>query len=417
MGATDNAFIRIFDDGHSTERLARSRSHESTDRVRAPHIAVAPSAVSQVYAGMTDSPPVTLPLPPVSTSESVVESSDDGSFFILPAASREQEVVAASAQSTRRRLDAAPEVATRGHHIKSSAFQLAAAATVDTQHKTPGIALVRVADDDLSPATRAPIDNAARVIAAVDDGAAPASPLAGSPSIVKPADWLPDWEVDQFRWPSVCERLAQNATGALSRIVRPLLTEAWKGQNVVAVTSFSQGEGVTTVALAIARMAASYNVSVALVEGDLENSTIGQALGVAHDGDWNDGPPATHLKSAAIGSLQDKLVVLPLKRPGTRNGGDPSTHRSADDRARMLFELSDAFELVIIDAGPMFTAAYRWFCETVGDTIDRALLVRDVRTTTAAQLDDACARLSHAGLPAVAVVENFSTETSPRSGN
>ncbi len=300
----------------------------------------------------------------------------------------------------------------RGHHIKSSAFHLAAAASVDAQPERTGVSRVSIAPETVSSsATRETTDQVARVLAAADQLGVEADVSTDSPSAVKSVEWLPDWEVDQFRWPSVCQRLAEHAATPLSRIVRPLLNGAWKGQNVVAVTSFAKGEGATTVALSIARMAASYNVSVALVEGDLDDPTIGSSLGIAFDDDWTNGSEAARLNAAAIGSLHDKLVVLPLKRPGANVVELP---RSADARAKMIFELSDAFELVIVDAGPIFTAAYRWFCDMVGDTIDRALLVRDVRHTTVAQLDDACARLSDAGLPAVAVVENFYAETGQR---
>jgi sensor domain CHASE-containing protein len=83
-----------------------------------------------------------------------------------------------------------------------------------------------------------------------------------------------------------------------------------------------------------------------------------------------------------------------------------------DDRTRdrgfeIIGSLADACDLVLIDSGPMFVAARQWFCATVHDCIDGALIVRDMRHTVAEQVDDVCFRIGECGIHELAVIENF----------
>ena len=97
-------------------------------------------------------------------------------------------------------------------------------------------------------------------------------------------------------------------------------------------------------------------------------------------------------------------MVLPVTE---KVGGD-----SDGLEVSMLQELSENFELVIVDAGPIFTSAYRWFEATTSQAIHGALVVRDTRATDSHQLDDVCSRLNCTGIDEVAVVENFRADDS-----
>jgi Mrp family chromosome partitioning ATPase len=211
------------------------------------------------------------------------------------------------------------------------------------------------------------------------------------------------WDVDGFHWPEVCGRLMDRWTSRLSEVVRPLLRKAWQGHNVVAVTRFGRGEGGTTVALCLARLAASFNVPVALVDGDHLSPEIGHSLGIEPRIGWNANAPDGPLGEVAVASVSDRLVVFPLQR-------SPKTILSQQNGpavAQMLHELAGQFELVIVDVGPMFVAAYHWFQSPVANQVHAALVVRDMRCRQLEEVDDVCQRLAHARIDQVAIVENF----------
>ena len=212
----------------------------------------------------------------------------------------------------------------------------------------------------------------------------------------------PAWEVDHFRWPAICDELQRDWAAPLTGIVRSVVRQAWRGGNVVSVTQFGRFEGCTTLALCLARIAASFHIRVVLVDGNPQNPDVGPSLGLTYDGGWETTGVEHPLEESAIGSLEDRLVVLPLgatEQPSLMD--DPAARQS------LLERLADAFELVVLDAGPVFVAAHRWFSQPCVGKIGSALIVRDVRRTDAAQLDDVCCRLSGAGIINMSVVENF----------
>ena len=76
-------------------------------------------------------------------------------------------------------------------------------------------------------------------------------------------------------------------------------------------------------------------------------------------------------------------------------------------RLSMLERIANCFELVVLDAGPVFVAAHHWFSQPCVGKLGSALIVRDVRRTDTAQLDDVCCRLRGAGVANMSIVENF----------
>ena len=208
--------------------------------------------------------------------------------------------------------------------------------------------------------------------------------------------WSPEWEVDHFRWPEVCDQLHQQCVDRITNVLRPLLQAAWRGRNVVGVTSFSRNEGATTAALCMARTAASINVPTVLIDGDVNQRSIGERLGISFEQGWNDN--SIPFVEAAVGSTEDQLTVV----PATEGAADISRTLS------LIHELADHFELVIVDTGPIFTAAHHWFEQPISSSMHNVIVVQDIRNTAPDELEDVHSRLSKSGMLDVAVVENFS---------
>jgi Mrp family chromosome partitioning ATPase len=168
----------------------------------------------------------------------------------------------------------------------------------------------------------------------------------------------PAWEVDRFRWPVICDDLQRDWASPLTGIVRSVVRQAWCGGKVVAVTQFGRSEGATTLALCLARIAAAFQIRVALVDGNAQNPDVGPSLGLRYDGGWEATGRDYPLEESAIGSLEDRLVVLPLGAVD-----QPSLMDDPAARRNLLERLVGAFELVVLDAGPVFVAAHRWFSQ------------------------------------------------------
>jgi Mrp family chromosome partitioning ATPase len=230
----------------------------------------------------------------------------------------------------------------------------------------------------------------------------------GEPSRLAREVFRPLWEVDRFRWPVLVDRLLSQG-GGLAGIVNRLVGHSHHGTKVLAITSFGRGEGRTTVALCLARLAAGRGVSVVLVDGDHEHPVVATALGISFDLGWDtsaDNPP--NMAEVAVQSIEDDLSILPLC--GNLHRGDASIAR-----ARVaLSSLSKVHDLVLVDAGPIFTAAHRWFDRQGGRLmVDHALVVRDLRTISDFQLADVVERLRVRDVPILGIAENFQ----PPSGN
>lgn len=212
----------------------------------------------------------------------------------------------------------------------------------------------------------------------------------------------PQWEVDRFRWPAVCDVLRDTSAHRLEDVVESLIVQTELGERIVAITSFDRNEGRSTIAMCLARLAANSKRDVALVDGDLDQPSIGQYLGVAFDTSWNRLDAKLPLGEAGIVSIKDQFVVF----PANQNTAFPE-REIRNHSGPLLATLSDAFDLVFVDIGPMFTAAHRWLMPESRQLIKSALVVRDVRRTTMDQVDDVCCRLVKSGVQNMAIIDNF----------
>jgi Mrp family chromosome partitioning ATPase len=213
----------------------------------------------------------------------------------------------------------------------------------------------------------------------------------------------PRWEVDRFQWPAPVDRLVGEFSELLNGILDRLLVRSLQGTPRRAVTGYARGEGRTTLTLALARLAARRGCSVVVVDGDHEHPQLAQQLGLSFARGWDEqGSSAEELAEVAIHSLEDNMAVLPLRNASRPN---PLDRHGA---ARMLNCLASTYDLLLVDAGPMFTAVRYWFEGQMDRAVDSALVVRGADTVSDTQLADVVQRLSSRHVPIVGIVENFS---------
>jgi Mrp family chromosome partitioning ATPase len=190
----------------------------------------------------------------------------------------------------------------------------------------------------------------------------------------------------------------------LGNLVRAVLTKAWQNRRILAVTSFGRAEGVSTINLCIARLAAAFHMKVAIVDGNFESPRLAETLGVSFDRGWIQSPAEEPLSECAVTSLADDSVLFPLRLPSPLSSV-LEVDRQRVERAMSTWQTS--FDLVLVDAGPIYRAAHIWFTEPVVRLVHGALVVRDARQTVNGQLDDVLQRIRGAGVTDVSVIENF----------
>lgn len=230
---------------------------------------------------------------------------------------------------------------------------------------------------------------------------APAPP---APSVAAPALGLlqPAWEVDRFQWPDHCRQLLSSENQYLTDVGVRLSNAARDGLNILAITSTRRGEGRTTLALCLARAAADAGVKVALVDADIENAQLVNELGVEASCGWQEVVLGKQpLSEAAIVSLEDKFAFFPWTSSATlKSLNDPRA-------TKVLREIAKTYSLVILDLGPVPGRETRMFEDGENCPIDAAILVRDLRWTSAIEAQRVAAQLTAAGVESVGIAENF----------
>lgn len=168
--------------------------------------------------------------------------------------------------------------------------------------------------------------------------------------------------------------LLDRPNGRLAEGVRAVLASLLGGPvagrgRVVLVTSCLPGEGKTTLALCLGRLAAAEGLRTLLVDADLRRPRVREVLGPE---------PRPGLAELLRGECtletvlrvdaRSGLVVL----PGSQRAGQPTRLLGADGLGRLLAAARERFDLVLIDTGPLVAVAD---ARLMAPLVDQAVLV------------------------------------------
>ncbi len=214
----------------------------------------------------------------------------------------------------------------------------------------------------------------------------------------------PVWEVDSFQWPDICLELLEQRAESMQLVAQNLIEAVHEGLQVLAVTSPHGGEGRTTVACCLAKLAGSRGLNVAIVDGDIENPTLSYQTNLDVEQDWktailNQLP----IEEVAVHSIDDQVTLVPLIDPI-----EQAELATDDNRIEfMLHELSESFDLVIVDMGHMNSP--RSLVASLGarGVISAVVAVVDRRNSDPQQLAHCLRRIRQTGIASIGVVENF----------
>ncbi len=188
--------------------------------------------------------------------------------------------------------------------------------------------------------------------------------------------WRPVFEVANFTWPELTDVLL-DAAGAQFRAAASDLAEACRRhRKLVSVTAARRGEGCTIIALALAKALADQQQRVILVDAHFEAPGLADNLGLSVQVGLEDALTGEKpLVEALVESLEDRVVVLPLRQSATADW-----RLSIARLKSSLDELRRHCDVVLIDAGPVGDTSDRrrllsWAAPC---RVDRALVVRDL---------------------------------------
>jgi capsular exopolysaccharide synthesis family protein len=171
--------------------------------------------------------------------------------------------------------------------------------------------------------------------------------------------------------------------------------------NTFLITSARPAEGKSTTAANLAIALAQGEANVCLVNADLRRPTIEKVLGIPTNqhglGDWLADPTITNIMVSVPGT--PGLVVVPAGPPPPNAGELLATNRFES----LMEELSEQFDIVLIDAPPVLSAAD---ASSIASAVDGVIIVVDSSRTDTDTLLRVRAEIDRAGGTVVGAILN-----------
>jgi Mrp family chromosome partitioning ATPase len=212
----------------------------------------------------------------------------------------------------------------------------------------------------------------------------------------------PLWEVDRLEWPPICQELIESINSGSASVAQNLLSACQEGLQVLAVTSPQSGTGTSTVACCLAMLAGRNGLNVALVDGNTENPSLCYQTNLDLEVDWHEAvAKQLPLEEIAVHSVDDQVTLVPLLE---RLNAPELNERNM---AAMLQELSQSFDMVIVDLGTM--SSPRNMVNTLGElgVIHAVVAVLDKRNSSSDRTESCLRQIRQTGIASIGLVENF----------
>lgn len=123
----------------------------------------------------------------------------------------------------------------------------------------------------------------------------------------------PVFEVDAFRWPQVTTDLLEQNSKLLIPVAEQLLTASEEGRSLIGIAGTRENVGASTILLCLARLLASVEKTVALVDADFSKHSLASDLGLEIESGWEQVLTGhVPLAEGVIHSIADNVSLLPL---------------------------------------------------------------------------------------------------------
>lgn len=211
------------------------------------------------------------------------------------------------------------------------------------------------------------------------------------------------WEVDSFHWPLTTTQLVRREHVSFVDLFHSIERTCDRRFRSLAVTGIEPGEGCSTVAICMARSMVSAGKSVLLIDGNLENSQLGNLAGLDVDLGWHNSiPREVPISESLVKCSSTGLTLLVLNG---RSAMEMPTRLTSLTLTQIVKESTKWYDVVILDAGVVADLENRH--REIPMSLDATLLVCNANGMSPNQMKDAQAQLGSIGLENVAVAENF----------
>ncbi len=216
--------------------------------------------------------------------------------------------------------------------------------------------------------------------------------------------FAPSWEVDTFFWPEVIARLEESNPASFRQIGQQLANANQSGLKVLAITSGERGVGRSTVAMHMARAAATAGLKVALVDTDAFNPSLVDQLRLDIQHGWQDCLfEAVPLEEVAVHSISDRITLFPLTGVVSQQQVHANLHRMS----KLIRRISTAFDLVLLDSNRLNLDQRDLIGVSNESVVDAAVVVVDTELSIKEKIDSALSILQAMGLSSIGLIENF----------
>jgi len=231
-----------------------------------------------------------------------------------------------------------------------------------------------------------------------------AEAFSASDSLAPP--FHPLLQVDRFVWPPVSNRLVAVAGRQLDQFCEAFVAAKARGQKVLAIGGCQAGEGATTLLLCVARRLSERGLRIALIDADPHEPQLARRLGLQIECGWEAVLSGQlPLAEVAVESSDRRLLLLPLCQPQSAAGTLADNSSVAGE---CIDTLAAEYDLVLVDLGPLERAAGgKAIPGGIGQRLDAAVLVQDLRTTGTERLVEVQRNLQAAGIAHAGVVRNL----------
>ncbi len=165
-------------------------------------------------------------------------------------------------------------------------------------------------------------------------------------------DWPPAYCVERVLWPSAVIRLGLAASSAIEAIASRTDGYTERYGRAVGFTSFSPGQGTTTLLLAVARYFLTSGRSVAVVDAAWDHPTVCQRLGILPEAGWQEFLAGRlPLAEVTVRSLSESLFLLPWTASLEETGLTGRTERQKEALRQLVTRLTSKVDITLVDLG------------------------------------------------------------------